>query len=69
VSLTEGEYKTRPYKPVLARCSGTLPGFGVSPSLLILPPRLGDRGLNASPERMAAGFVMLYPPYTWRLEV
>jgi hypothetical protein len=35
-----------PLSSAIARgCSGTLPGFGVSPSLPILPPRLGARGL------------------------
>jgi hypothetical protein len=48
-------HSIRPCRPTASRCSGTLPGFGVSPSLPILPPRLGARGLKASVEMAPSG--------------
>jgi hypothetical protein len=66
VSLTEGEYKTRPYKAILVRCSRMLPGSGVSPEPLFSPPKNGGtRGLKLNMETLAADFAPLYPPCNW----
>jgi hypothetical protein len=38
-----------------SRCSRMLPGAGVSPGLVCLPPRMGDRGLRRTMEMVLAG--------------
>jgi len=53
-----------PYPLKSVRCSGTLPGFGVSPDFSCFPPRVEGRGGESVIRGNAGGFRFALPHST-----